>query len=78
MSIEWNLWIKDKSKLESKSNSTCKPKSIKSKTEANRNKVSEIAKTINNVPVDTDLNLGRVKVKRLAILPVKPRINRIK
>ncbi len=47
----------------------------KSKIEANRNEVSEIAKTIKSVPVDTDLNRGRVKVKRLAILPVKPRIN---
>jgi hypothetical protein len=44
----------------------------KSKIKANRNKVS---KTIKSVPVDTDLNRGRVKVKRLAILPVKPRRN---
>jgi hypothetical protein len=47
----------------------------KSKIEANRNKVSKIAKTIKSVPVDTDLNRDRVKVKRLAILTVKPRIN---
>jgi hypothetical protein len=47
----------------------------KSKIEANRNKVSKIVKPIKSVPVDTDLNRGRVKVKRLAILPVKPRRN---
>ena len=53
-----------------------KPKSRKSMMDISKKIVSELAKMIKRMPVETDRNVGRVNVSRLKMLPVKPRTNR--
>jgi hypothetical protein len=40
-----------------------------------KNNVSEIAKTMKRHPVDTFRSVGREKVIKLAVLPIKPNKN---